>query len=148
MTRWLPVSALAGALAVAWAPCCAAQEDPDEPAVGTLVRVFTGSDHVVVRSLMGDYTFTSQKDLSLAIHWNNERVTIPGIDAAAGSQEAIDAITTASRPIAGNAFQDFAKVRNEFQGALTRRHAALDYYLSSESDYLGQQVGADRKSVV
>jgi hypothetical protein len=142
VTRWLPVSALAGALAVAWAPCCAAQEDPDEPAVGTLVRVFTGSDHVAVRSLMGDYTFTSQKDLSLAIHWNNERVTIPGIDAAAGSQEAIDAITTASRPIAGNAFQDFAKVRNEFQGALTRRHAALDYYLSSESDYLGQQVGA------
>jgi uncharacterized protein DUF3570 len=142
VTRWLPVSVLAGALAMAWAPRCAAQDDPEEPAVGTLVRFFTGSDHVAVRSLMGDYTFTSQKDASLAIHWNNERVTIPAIDAPVGSAAAIDAITTASRPISGNAFQDFAKVRNEFQGALSRHHAALDYYLSTESDYLGQQIGA------
>lgn len=139
--RWLPASVLAGALAVAWAPRCAAQVDPDEPALGTLARVFSGSDKVSVRSLMGDYTFNAPRDISLAIHWNNERVTIPAIDAAVGSAEAIDAITTASRPIAGNAFQDFTKIRNEFQGALTRRNAALDYYVSTESDYLGQQIG-------
>ncbi len=142
VTRWFPVPALVGALAMAWAPTCAAQDDPEDPAVATLARYFTGSDHVAVRSLMGDYTFTSHKDLSLAIHWNNERVTIPAIDAPIGSSEAIDAITTASRPISGNAFRDFAKVRNEFQGALSRRHVGLDYYVSTESDYLGQQIGA------
>ena len=142
MTRWLPVTTLAGALVLAWAPYCVAQEDPEEPAVGTLVRFFTGSDHVGVRSLMGDYTFTSRRDMALTIHWNNERVTIPAVEAPVGSQEAIDAITTASRPIAGNAFQDFSKVRNEFQGALSRGGTALDYYVSSESDYLGQQLGA------
>lgn len=142
VTRWLPLSALAGALVLAWAPCALAQEDPEEPAVGTLVRFFTGSDHVGIRSLMGDYTFTTPRNMSLAVHWNNERVTIPAIDAAQGSAEAVDAITTASRPISGNAFQDFNKVRNEFQGVLTRGNKALDYYLSTESDYLGQQVGA------
>jgi hypothetical protein len=142
MMRWLPLSVLAGALVVTWASPSAAMDDPDEPAVGTLVRFFTGSDHVTVRSLVGDYTFDGPRDLSLAVHWNNERVTIPAIEAPVGSSEAIDAITTASRPISGNAFQDFSKVRNEFQGALTRGHVGVDYYVSSESDYLGQEVAA------
>jgi hypothetical protein len=142
VTRWLTVPALAAALALSAAAPVAAQDDPDEPAVGTLVRFFTGSDHVGIRSLMGDYTFTAPRDLSLSIHWNNERVTIPAIEAPAGSPEAIDAITTASRPISGNAFRDFTKVRNEFQGNLNRGGAGLDYYVSTESDYLGQQLSA------
>ena len=140
--RWLPLSALAGVLVATWASPCVAMDDPDEPAAGTLVRFFTGSDHVTVRSLVGDYTFDGPRDLSLSIHYNNERVTIPAIAAPVGSAEAVDAITTASRPIAGNAYQDFSKVRNEFQGELTHGHFGADYYVSSESDYLGQEVSA------
>src|SRR6185503_6128388 len=74
--------------------------------------------------------------------FNNEQVRIPGVSAPVGSADAVDAITTASRPISGNAYEDFVKVRNEVQGVMTRGHTAVDYYLSSESDYLGQQVGA------
>jgi hypothetical protein len=133
---------LAASLALALAAPAMAQDDTDEPAVGTLMRYFSGSDHVGIRSLVGDYTFTTQRDLALTVHWNNERVTIPAIDAAPGTQEAVDAITTASRPISGNAFQDFSKVRNEFEGNLTHGGMGVDYYVSSERDYLGQQLGA------
>jgi hypothetical protein len=114
----------------------------DEQTVGPLFRHFADSDHVGVRSYMGDYHLTLPSQFGLALHWNNEQVTIPAIRAPVGSQEAVDAITTASRPISGNAFEDFVKVRNEFQGELSRGGAALDYYLSTESDYLAQQVAA------
>ena len=112
----------------------------DEQTVGPLFRYFADSDRVGVRSYMGDYTLTFPSQVGLTVHWNNEQVTIPAIQAPAGSQEAVDAITTASRPIAGNADQDFVKVRNEFQGGLSRGPAELDYYYSTESDYLAQQV--------
>lgn len=121
---------------------------PETPLARSMFRYFNGSDHIAVRSLMGDYTMPVRENSALTVHWNNERVVIPGISAVAGSQEAIDAITTASRPISGNAFQDFVKVRNEFQGAFNSGNRALEYYLSTESDYLGQQITAryDRDS--
>jgi hypothetical protein len=67
---------------------------------------------------------------------------VPGVDAQAGTQEAVDAITTASRPIrnGGDAFRDFSKVRNEFQVGTAFTRGDLGYYLSTESDYLAQQV--------
>ncbi len=140
--RWsAPSAALAAALAAAWAAPGAAQTI-DEAAAHTLVRLFTDSDHVSVRSLTGEYAFPVLGNNALSIHWNHERVIIPAIRAAAGSTEAVDAITTASRPITGNAFQDFIKVRNEVQGELEHGNAALEYYVSSESDYLAQQYGA------
>ena len=136
--------AIAVSLATGAAPAPAAggESAPERPAAASMFRFFNGSDHVAVRSLMGDYSMPVFGSGALSVHWNNEHVRIPGIKAAAGSQEAVDAITTASRPIAGNAFQDFVKVRNEFQGALSSGNRALEYYLSSESDYLGQQVAA------
>jgi hypothetical protein len=129
------------AAGVAVATPCAALPLEDQTA-GSLLRIFTDSDHVSVRSLVGDYAFSLRHDMALSIHWNNERVTIPAIDAPPGTPEAIDAITTASRPISGNAYQDFVKVRNEFQGELARGSAALEYYHSRETDYLAQQLGA------
>jgi hypothetical protein len=96
-----------------------------------------------VRSAVGDYSVPLGKGgTDLSLHWNNERVTVPGIAAPPGSQEAVDAITTASRPISGNPYQDFVKVRNELQGELARGNAAMSYYHSSESDYLAQQIAA------
>jgi len=115
---------------------------PDDAAVSTLLRIFNDSQHIAVRSMMGDYRLDLPNDLALGFHLNNERVTIPAIQAPPGSAEAVDAITTASRPIAGNAFHDFVKVRNELQSGLSRPHAGLEYYYSTESDYLGQQLAA------
>ena len=143
-TRVLGPAALAQTLAVvaAWAIPALAEPPPDAPIANSMFRYFTGSDHIGVRSLMGDYTMPVFQSSALTLHWNNEQVRIPAISAPAGTQEAIDAITTASRPIAGNAFQDFVKVRNEFQGGIHAEHRSVDYYLSTESDYLGQQVTA------
>jgi hypothetical protein len=106
-----------------------------------MMRLFNDSQHVGVRSLMGDYLLPLH-DATLALHLNNEQVTIPGVSAPPGTQEAVDAITTASRPISGNAYQDYVKVRNELTGSLDRGSAGMDYYVSSEPDYLAQQLGA------
>lgn len=121
---------------------CPAVDFDEDPAAGSMLRTFTDSDHVSVRSWMGNCALSLRKDAGLSLHYNNERVVIPAISAPVGSQEAVDAITTASRPIAGNAYQDYVKVRNEVQGELARGPASLEYYVSSESDYLAQQLGA------
>lgn len=112
----------------------------DQQTVQTLIQYFTDSDDVAVRSAIGEYSIALNGKSSFNVHWNNERVVIPAIDAEPGTPEAVDAITTASRPIAGNAFQDFVKVRNEFEGDLRHGHAQVGYYHSHESDYVGQQV--------
>ncbi len=141
LKRWQRTALVLGLCGV-WTSQAGADSISDEPAAKSMFRYFTDSDHVAVRSLMGDYSLLVRGNAALALHWNNERVRIPAIDAPVGSQEAVDAITTASRPIAGNAYQDFVKVRNEFQGALTSHGRALEYYLSTESDYLAQQLAA------
>jgi hypothetical protein len=130
------------ALVLASPPECAAAFPLDEQKMDYMMRFFTDSDQVAVRSSVADYTLQLQEDASLTVHWNNERVVIPAVKAPVGSPEAIDAITTASRPISGNAYTDFIKIRNEFQGQLQRGPASVGYYLSSESDYLGQQIFA------
>lgn len=133
---------LGGACALAVAAPCAAQDFTlgEESKAGSLMRWFTDSDQVSVRSWSGDYAWPL-KSAALSLHLNNERVVIPGVAAPPGSQDAVDAITTASRPISGNAFQDFVKVRNEAQGEYERGRTAFSYYVSSESDYLAQQFG-------
>jgi Protein of unknown function (DUF3570) len=142
LSRIGTTAVLTGALCIVHAMDACAIALPDEQTVGYMLRYFGDSDHVTVRSSVGDYAMTLDHGVGLSIHWNNERVVIPAIKAPVGSQQAIDAITTASRPISGNAYNDFIKVRNEFQGGVRRGGTALDYYLSSESDYLGQQVAA------
>lgn len=135
-----PVLALA-AVALACASRALAQGAPgDPPVAGTLLRWFTDSQGVSVRSLNGDWSWPLPR-AGLQLHYNNERVLVPAIAAAPGTAEAVDAITTASRPISGDAFQDFLKVRHEMQGDYERGPMALSYYVSSERDYLAQQVG-------
>ena len=142
----MQLTARIGVLMAAIAGLAAAQAAragiTDPPAGSTLFRVFNDSEGIAVRSYMGDYRFPMAKDYSLGLHLNNERVVIPGISAPVGSTEAIDAITTASRPISGNAYSDYVKVRNELKGTLDRPHAGVEYYYSTERDYLGQQLEA------
>src|SRR5215831_19911626 len=140
MRRLRPIGLVMGLCAVS-VPKEASALSVDDSTLGTLMRYFTDSKKVAVRSYMGDYTIPLSADASLLIHYNNERVTVPAIQAPAGSQEAIDAITTASRPISGNAYSDYIKVRNEFVGELNRGGSGLEYYYSTESDYLAQLFG-------
>jgi Protein of unknown function (DUF3570) len=140
LIRVLRPTAMAAVVCLGWVVNAAAQTELDDDMFHSLVRMFTDSKDIAVRSLMGDYTVPLPNQIGLSLHVNNEQVTIPGVSAPAGSQEAIDAITTASRPISGNAFQDYVKVRNEVQGELARGPAAVSLYLSSEQDYLAHQV--------
>lgn len=133
--------ACAIAATAAGASACAAVPLADEPTLGTMFRMFTDSDRVGVRSMTSDVDVPLPGASLLTVHFNNERVTIPAIAAPAGTQDAVDAITTASRPISGNAFEDFIKVRNEVTTTLSRGPASVEYYVSSESDYLAQQLG-------
>lgn len=136
--RVLSLAAL-GALA---APAAHAQGALGGATANGMYRLFVDSQHVLVRSFIEDCLVPVAGDANLTLHWNNERVTIPGVSAPPGSQEAIDAITTASRPISGDAYQDYQKVRNELEGRVARGGASVGYYHSSEADYLAQQVSA------
>jgi hypothetical protein len=133
---------LALALCAGLAAPSAAQESGDTHELNAVTRFFLDSDKVAVRSFIEQYTVPLRDGLGFTVHWNNERVVVPAVAAPPGSQDAVDAITTASRPISGNAYQDFVKVRNEFTGTLARRDVSLEYYHSVESDYLARQVAA------
>lgn len=141
MGRGLAAVALGAFGALAASPA-SAQLPGDPNTANGLYRMFVDSKHILVRSLVEDMNVPLKGDANLSLHWNHERVTIPAIAAPVGSQEAIDAITTASRPIEGNAYQDFEKTRNELEGQVSRGGASVGYYHSMESDYLAHQVSA------
>jgi hypothetical protein len=124
------------------APFACADDGLDPQTATGLLRWFVDSKHVAVRSMVEDYSVPLHGDVGLTLHWNNERVTVPAIQAPPGTQAAVDAITTASRPISGNAYSDYIKVRNELEGEVTKGNAAVQFYHSSEPDYLAQQLGA------
>ncbi|MEZ4650277.1 MAG: DUF3570 domain-containing protein [Candidatus Eisenbacteria bacterium] len=109
-----------------------------------LFRFFADADRVHVVSHYAFYDVTLENDVDFAVHVNHEAVTIPAVEAPPGSDEAIDAVTTASRPIRGaDAFQDFTKVRNEVQASAAYGGLDLGYYVSTESDYFAQQAAAE-----
>ena len=139
--RWLPAVVMTLGACTGLAPACLADDVLEPHEANGLLRYFMDSNRVFVRSYVEDYSVPLGNDFGLGLHWNNERVTVPGVEAAPGTSEAVDAITTASRPITGNAFQDFIKTRNEFTGRLQRRNASVEYYHSIESDYLAHKLG-------
>lgn len=141
VTRGIGLASAFALAACAAAPAAAQVADGSRTANG-LFRLFADSKHVLVRSFVEDFSVPLRGDADLSVQWNHERVRIPAVAAPVGSAEAIDAITTASRPIAGDAYEDFEKVRNELQGSVTRGGATLGYYHSVESDYLGRQLSA------
>lgn len=141
VTRGIGLASAFALAACAAAPAAAQVADGSRAANG-LFRLFADSKHVLVRSFVEDFSVPLRGDANLSVHWNHERVRIPAVAAPVGSAEAIDAITTASRPIAGDAYEDFEKVRNELQGSVNRGGATLGYYHSVESDYLGRQLSA------
>lgn len=114
-----------------------------EQEAGVLFHYFADVEDVQVRSHYAYYAL----DLGgrrLNLEFNHERVRIPAVQAPAGSQEADDAITAASRPIAdaGDAYRDYLKIRNAVQADLTLGPARLGYYRSAEVDYDASMVSA------
>ncbi len=103
---------------------------------------FSDVDRVSVSSHYLRYDLQMDNSLEGVVQLNHETVVVPAVDAPVGSPEAVDAITTASRPISSlqDAFTDFVKVRNEIQGNLDYKHAQAGYYVSNESDYYAQMV--------
>lgn len=113
----------------------------DDQALSYSFRNFADSDHVHVVSHFARYNVDFGTGTLLYLQYLNDTVTVPAIDSQAGTQEAVDAITTASRPITGaDAFRDFSKTRHEFAGDLSTARTTVGYYLSSESDYFAQLV--------
>jgi len=117
----------------------------DEQNAGFIFQYFADADDIHVYSNHANYTLDLTGPWSWNSKFNHEMVVVPALTAPAGSQESVDAITTASRPIRDNndAYRDFAKHRNEFQTALTRDNVMAGYYVSSENDYFAQQVKAN-----
>jgi hypothetical protein len=116
----------------------------DEKTASYTFSYFSDVKGLDVFTHYGGSSLTLQHDVRLSAQWVHDVVVFPAIDAAPGTPEAVDAITTASRPLAGNAdpFVDFVKVRNAVDGSLSYGGANAGYYVSTESDYFAQMVSA------
>jgi hypothetical protein len=136
------MSAVSTCVLLALATPAHAQFDIDEQNADYLYRFFADSDDVHVYSHYGSYGVDLDAGASLWMQYNRETVIVPAVDAPVGSGDAVDAITTASRPIAdaSDAYTDYAKGRDEVQGDLSYGPARAGYYVSKESDYFAQQV--------
>lgn len=125
-----------------WPALATAQPGVIQRNLGYTFDLFSDVDGVDVYSHHTAAGVDMSRSVSMLLQWTHDIVVIPAIDAPPGSQEAVDAITTASRPItsAGDPYQDFVKVRDEVQGSLTWKGARGGYYVSTESDYFAQMV--------
>ncbi|MBK7188638.1 MAG: DUF3570 domain-containing protein [bacterium] len=139
--------AVSGWLCLAAAPA-RALPSPDDETAGYLVHFFSDVNGVDVVSMFVDYGLATRPGLKASLEWSHDIVIIPAIDAPRGSAEAVDAITTASRPItdADQPYEDYIKTRNALQGSVAWKDVQSGYYVSSESDYFAQMLsfGWDR----
>jgi hypothetical protein len=146
--RTRPASAACGALA------CVALLHAG-PAVAEQVQVsyhsFSDSHENHIDSYVLEYMQGLGQSWSLGVRGWLDRVRLAPLPGLPGSPENLDAITAASRPVRSQAQSksDYVKDRQEATGTLTwaPRGSALaaagSYYVSVESDYLGQQLGGE-----
>jgi len=114
----------------------------EERKLSYLFHYFADSDKVHVASHYSDALIRPSEGSELALQWGNQTVVIPGVSAPPGSAEALDAITSASRPVSSrfNAYDSFTKSRNQLDAELRGGGCKAGYYVSKESDYLAQQL--------
>ena len=127
----------------AFAPCSTTSAvEIDDQEAGLRFEFFADSDAVNVYTSGGNYDLRLSNAASVAVGWNHEVVIVPGISAPPGSQEAVDSISGASRPISSNQdpYADFRKTRNQLDTQLSVWGVRGGYYVSDESDYFAQQV--------
>jgi hypothetical protein len=112
---------------------------------------FSDSEQNHIDSYVVEYLQELGETWSMGIRGALDRVQLPPLPGLPGSQENVDAITAASRPVRSQAQSkdDYVKDRQEVTGTMTwaPRGSALtasgSYYVSVESDYLGQQAGGE-----
>jgi hypothetical protein len=114
----------------------------EDPVASYTFNYFSDVNGVTVRSQYTNTGATLPHDVFLWLQWNHDVVVFPAIDAPPGSQEAVDAITTASRPISAtsNPYVDYVKVRNSVEATVTHSNLRAGYYVSKEPDYFAQMV--------
>lgn len=114
----------------------------DEQEAGFRFEVFLDSDDVHVFSTGSDYRLDLSGDADVRLSWDRETVIVPGVSSPPGSQDAVDAISGASRPIASSqdAYSDFRKTRNQLDTGARWRAFAAGYYVSDEEDYFAQKI--------
>ncbi|MBK8167718.1 MAG: DUF3570 domain-containing protein [bacterium] len=121
---------------------------PDDESAGCVVHFFSDVNGVDVVSMFVDYGLATRPGFAANLEWSHDIVIIPAIDAPRGSAEAVDAITTASRPIADadQPYEDYVKTRDALHGSVAWKDVRGGYYVSNESDYFAQMVslGWDR----
>ncbi len=107
-------------------------------------QFFSDVDDVRVVTHQNAYGMDFDNGTALQLQILRQTVTVPAVEAAPGSQEAIDAITTASRPIRdiGDAYQDYSRTRHQFDLDVSRPNWAAGYYVSTEEDYFAQMIRA------
>jgi len=122
--------------------------DFDEGEAGLHFEIFTDSDHVKVSSQRGAWRLDVAPDATMNVNLLHETVVVPGVTAAPGSQQAVDSISGASRPIAtgSDPYADWSKNRDQIDTSVSWRGLTAGYYTSIEDDYFAQQVsgGAER----
>lgn len=122
--------------------------DWDEGEAGLHFEVFTDSDHVRVASQRAAWQMDVAPDATMTVNLLHEKVVVPGVTAAPGSQQAVDSISGASRPIAtgSDPYADWSKMRNQIDTSVKWRGLVGGYYTSIEDDYFAQQLsgGAER----
>mgnify|MGYP006277178465 FL=1 len=107
-------------------------------------QVFRDVDDIRVTTHQNVYGVELENQFAFRLSLAHQTVVIPAVDAPPGSEDAVDAITTASRPIRdiGDAYEDYARTRQEVQVDLSRPGIGLGYYFSDEEDYVAQMVRA------
>jgi len=134
---------MAAAAALCLLPAVDARAGFDDPTASYTFNHYSDVNGVTVH---GHYVTTTARmnGAGLYLQWVHDRVVFPAIDAPPGSQEAVDAITTASRPIASTAdpYEDYVKSRNSVEATASYHGFNAGYYVSVESDYFAQMVTA------
>jgi hypothetical protein len=115
-----------------------------DPTASYTLHFFSDVDGLDVITQYGGTSVSLDAGWTLTFQWGHDIVIFPAIDAPPGSQEAVDAITTASRPIANNSdpYEDFVKIRNEVSTSVGFGGYDISYYVSTESDYFAQMASA------
>jgi hypothetical protein len=116
----------------------------EDQRAGYRFEFFSDSDDVHVYSNIADYEMSLSGESRWFLGVNRERLIVPAVSAAPGSEDAVDAISGASRPIASteNAYADFEKTRHQLDTQVLFRGFGVGYYVSREIDYLGQKASA------
>src|SRR5688572_22299510 len=79
----------------------------------------------------------------IAVTYSLDMVSMPAIEGVPGSEEHLDALTTASRPVSGE-YQEsdsYEKRRHQLEGAVGLRNLTGTFYTSIEEDWHAYQAG-------